>query len=690
MFLLRKKEARMADKSKLRVELEERLERMKRPKVFPSDRPALAPVAMASSPAPLADPLISDRARRLIREEQRVAEERRRAAQEERRTEQESEKADKAARGLFRNSRSWFQKPRESKERPVASAEVTPGSSTSWLNILIIILGVIQYFLRVSGSTTEPSTFVFFLSLALFILAGFSLAHFAKKDRLTILLPMLAFVIWYFVYGGNYDPRFLTYFLSFCVLAFGLPIVFTKGESIAALLLGFIPVLFLFLDIGLVAFLVERLRLPVTPLLQNLILFMPWWALFGIVTLPGKVSENSSINFMMNAARIIGILYLVFVLIAPAFPNFGYDKTLLPEAGEFESAQARLRGALPQRENPAYSNLICLFSEFTNVQACVEQRQQNSEIEYICEHVEGKQKGTSGFTECIAQQRKLRQEGRAVVGGVIDPTIKEPTKAELIVNKEALPQQYNPALAFPVELKIENPRRQNIKAEVSCAFVGKAGTQSVLGRIEGTIPLEFNDPASQSTFLCYPEAPLQGNYRLIYNASLSGLTTLSTLQRAFIGNKSPEEKERLRREEVSQVITEDESKSPADFAVIVFDVGHARKEIIIENKPYRTIVLNAFIQNKGPGKIVSIHNYAFDLPGFSVDNPQCLQGSLPTAINYPGSSIPLPQCLIRDYPEELKNPRDWVPHTFTATLAYDYRLTKEVDLTIKLGGEVPS
>ena len=146
---------------------------------------------------------------------------------------------------------------------------------------------------------------------------------------------------------------------------------------------GLLPVLFLFLDIGLIPWLIENFQLPVTPLLDGLVLYMPWWALFGLFVLPS--SENSTTNLFVSLIRITGIIYIIFVLFVPLVPDLGYDSSLiLPEPGELEEAQERLRERLPQGENPFYSNLRCILSSPQDVAGCVKARQELALVNSIC------------------------------------------------------------------------------------------------------------------------------------------------------------------------------------------------------------------------------------------------------------------------------------------------------------------
>ena len=228
--------------------------------------------------------------------------------------------------------------------------------NVSWL---LVVFGFAHYLLRLYQG---PQWYVLLFSLTLFVLSAYALAAKVQKDQFAIIFPMLAFGIWYFGFGANYDPLFLMVFLSIFFLITIILTLFTKGRSFSPEMLGFIPVLFLFLDLGLIPFLVEKMRWPITPLVESLVLYMPWWSLLGLLTLPSEATQNRSVNFIISFTKFMGLIYILFVIVAPAIPHVGYStSSLIPEAGELEAAQQRFREGLPQGENQFFSTLHCVF-----------------------------------------------------------------------------------------------------------------------------------------------------------------------------------------------------------------------------------------------------------------------------------------------------------------------------------------
>jgi hypothetical protein len=555
---------------------------------------------------------------------------------------------------------------------------------------VLIILGGVQFFLRITISGMSSITFA--LALVLFVLSGYALAQRFQKNSMTITIPMLIFCTWYFIFGASYEPTFLLTFLSITAVLFILPGIITKGESVPAELAGLLPVLFLFLDMGLLPFLIEKMSLPVTSLMQNLVLFMPWWSFFGLLILPND-SQNTTVNGLVNLTRIAGILYIIFVLVAPAVPDLGYQDSLLPSAAEFEEAQANMRNKLPQKENPAWSNLMCVFEgRYNDLQKCINDRQVDSEIKYICTEMEGHKEKSSDYTNCFKEQKEARKNKQIGITGIQDSTIKVPTTAKFIVGK-FFPKESQRSMKdeiktkYPVELKIENPRKQTFEAEMSCNFSQK--DNSVPGVIVGNPVIKFSNTLETKPVICEPLQPLNGSYKLVYIAKLKGLETKSRLQRAFIGTKSSRQKEELLPEIMSAHFPGKMylSQAPAEFARLNFAFGNSFENPVVEGNS--NLVLSANIENIGGGDFAKINSYSIDLFGFDVDDPRCINGHdvpLPKLKSSFKSMIYLPTCIIKTIPSELGETDEYVYKEYEGTLNYDYLIKKEVDIKVQMLG----
>lgn len=445
-----------------------------------------------------------------------------------------------------------------------------------------------------------------------------------------------------------------------------------KGELVA----GLIPPLIFLLDIGVLELLSgPPVNLTVTTTLQNIMLYLPWWGFFGLI----MCLKERNYNPLVTIGSILGVIYVLSLFLVVPAVSQGQE---LGIAGPEQLLKARqeVQERLSKGENPFISYWRCALSGGdSDLNECVQRRQQESKIQDICKRIEKLEEGTREFEECVEEQRQRLLDPAGQVTGVVDPTIRQPTTVELKLDRRSFPQEYDPQLAFPADLKIQNPRRQQITAEVSCSFT--VGATVLLGRVEPAESITFSDPSISTSYLCFaPEgAALQEEkFTIEYRAVLRNLNTQSRLERAFIGDKTPEEKENLWQNEISRIITVVPSQAPADLAKINFWIGHAAEEVIIEDKPYRSIAVRANVENTGRGEIAAIHNYDLTMEqGYLVaSNPACLAGAI---LDIPKNTkiLPLPKCLVIDYPAELKEPgeRKWIPKTFIASLDYDYSIT---------------
>jgi hypothetical protein len=587
----------------------------------------------------------------------------------------------------------------------VAGAAVVKGTfgAAKYPAFVLLFLGFLKFlFFNDLNSGTG-----LLISIFLFFLSGYALASKLGRYshyRFNIFLPMIYFIVWYFVFKGNIDPEFLLYFigsLTAITLAAGL---FTKGRGVFPELVGFVPAIFFFLDVGMLPFLVDQLNLTITPFMEGLLIWMPWWSLLGLFTLPEDVSDNRGANAAIGIVKILGYMYIIFIFVSPWVPDLGYTETLLPSTEEISDAQQNIQRKIPTTQNPAIARFVCMLEDIQDVEGCVKRKQAEKEIELFCIDVEGLKEGTESFEECKIQEKERRKGQTLSAQGTIDRTIKIPTSAKIIFHKDSFPQIADDlSLPFPIELQITNPRRLSIFPKPECKF------KSISGDIfNGEInvgsrdrPVASKEETFSNYYLCRPdhnEVLAPGRYTLIFEVVLEGLETESRLQRAFVGSIEKEDKIRLVRDEISKVITIKKAQVPAEFAGIFFDLGHIdddpiieyndREDSTIENKPYRPVILKGFIKNMGNGKILNVKDYNIDLQGITPQfNPlqdgsarswqgDCTHGSIPNANLYK-RDIPIPTCFIEDFPEELKNPDEtleWVSKEFRATLKYDYLL----------------
>ncbi len=583
--------------------------------------------------------------------------------------------------------------PNQAAQGVILGASVSTGSSTvsqatgalGNISFMIFIFGIVHFILRFIGFN---STYLFIFSLALFVFSAYALATKVEKDRVALLIPMLLFLVWYFVFDTSYDPMFLIYFGVISVFLFMLPALFTKGESVKPELLGLLPVLFLFLDLGMLHFITEKLNLQATPLLTNLLLFMPWWALFGLLTLPSQSSKNETVNALINFTKALGILYIIFVFVIPTIPEVGYSKGFLPSPAELEAAQQRVREQLPQTEPTFFSSIKCFFEgRYTDNPACVKEKQEESQIRYICEKVENLNPQTQkeSYEECLKDEKEKRKTTTQAVIGIIDRTIKEPTIVTLSVNNDFFPRKsVLPKEKYLLSLDYKNPRELNIEIESSCSFK----KMDSLTPSEGVIQFSrstLNEVAGLEELYCTPATDLaKGEYELTYTIILKNVESVSHLTRFFIGNKTGKEKEAIvnKIKEIERTLSLNsfsESSAAPEFARINFALGNTQKDPLVDS--LRPVKLFISIENTGKGKIKSINSYEAELEGF---NGACLQGrevAIPQE-KLKQQRIILPICEIISYTPDLQNPPTHEKRQFVAKLNYNYELTHKEKITI--------
>jgi len=561
--------------------------------------------------------------------------------------------------------------------------------------LILFIAGLMSFWFK--GYINNPS-----LSITLATLFMFFSAFFIFKGK--SLLPTTLFWVAYLFFGIRSPDQLLKVLLPVILVGLIAQAIFMKllkegtvGEGAAGAIVGVVPILFFFLDVGLLDYLVQLFHIPATGLLSNLLLFTPWWALLGIFT---TKKENALISILKMVAIIYIFIMLTFGIVPQAYEN---SQSALPGPEQFLNAQQQTKALLPKTENPFVSNLACIFGgDYTNVESCVNKRQEDSELEGICT-LQQLEPNTPAFEECIKKQREKKQREAVQVTGVNDPTIDKPTKAEFIVSTFFPSKSYykkgDSKISYPIEFKITNPRKQAIRMEFSCFFMN--ATSNVSGKIEGApikgAPESFSTELITRTVICEadPEQDpqqedLSGSYTLRYEATLQGLTTKSRLSRAFIGTKETAWKEEWIPKIMRTHFPGDSrfSKSPAEFARINFAFGNPLENPIIEGSS--GVILSSTVENLGQGKITRIAEYKLNLADehgerFTADTPKCLedQNINPPEENFQKQVIHLPTCVV-EIPSSLQKTPEYVYQEFTGEVRYDYVLKKEVPLEVQV------
>ncbi|MFH0701747.1 MAG: hypothetical protein V2A62_04890 [Candidatus Woesearchaeota archaeon] len=570
-------------------------------------------------------------------------------------------------------------------------------------SFLLFLVGLVHFFfLRTNTGAINYFTLLMFLFGA-YVFFTFLEEKKMIEKKIGGWIVIFAFMVWYFIYGSTLSN--LTYFgiiTGAIILILGIA---TKGEGFKAAAWAFVPIIFLFLDMGLLALLFGGIELRLTTIINNLIQYMPWWSLLGLFCFPTE--EKSKLSTFMEVVRVVGIMYIVIVCVGSAVPAFG-NESILPTPETLANAQKQATEKF-SGENPFVSNMICIFDGRSDVAQCVKERQDLAEDEFYCKNVEEIDKGTPQFDQCLKDRKDKREKDLIQVTGVNDPTIKMPTRAELVTDKffpreSTIYSTDNYQIQYPVEVKITNPREQQFMVEVNCNFTEtKSNPKSFLGKISGGDRINYLeagtagdnkfyvDQATQSKLIycTYPGEPkLNGSYKLTFTAELTGLNTTSRLARVFIGTKSEQwKKDWISSNKIfdahfpNKVYT---SVGPEDFARLNFAFGHSGSYPIIESG--KTILLQSMIENVGPGEITKVWQYKINLDGFLPDpaDSKCLNGDVAPSSKKLKKDIYLPGCIIQSLPLEFTNPEMYIYREFEAELKYDYKIKKEESIRVTL------
>ena len=494
----------------------------------------------------------------------------------------------------------------------------------------------------------------------------------------------IIFWIWYVFLGGSTDPKLLMYYLAPILLAamvahglfnrFSRKDVFVEG--FAGELIGLVPILFFFLDLGLLPLFTKTFSITLTPLLQNVILFTPWWALLGLFT-----TERE--NLFISLAKIVGVIYIFSILLFGVAPDaYTQYKSMVPGPEQLLEARTDIAQQLPKTENPALSNLYCIFSDPTNIQPCIDRRQEDSRIKYICEKQRGLNPGTAAYEDCFKEEK---ERSKKQISGTEDITIQETTKAELKLSeylKEPI-ISYQQDYSYPIQLEVKNPNEWNLTFNISCYF--KKGSKNVTGIPD---PQDFiiNKKADSRSITCKADEPLNGTYTLVYEANIHNMVTLSRLTRIFVGDISTKTKQEL--DELRSTYVPGKqylSVAPKEFARLNFGFGEPETNPLIESDSRPLLV--STVENVGGGKILRINEYKIDLTADGIYPLQanCLEGKGEN-IQIPESgftqTIPLTSCFLY-IPPEMLNTEDFLRREYLARIDYDYQIKKEIRVEVK-------
>jgi len=575
------------------------------------------------------------------------------------------------------------------------------GVINSFPNRGFILFVVSVIFFIVEQMFSIPVGYVAIITL--FFLLYTSIFVFQKRG----LVFVIAFVIWYIVFGAPGIESLRYYFLPIVlvtVVLHGLVNRLSKKESFVEttkedIFYGGGAILIYLLDIGAVGLLKDIVTIPeiITYLMTNI-------PLFTYVGLFIMISENEQKTWLTGILGFLGIAYLVFIIISiPAVTGASDGDSLLPGPEQLIAARQEAEAKLPKTENPAWSNLMCMLDRPEDIAGCVQKRQEDSKIEAVCEDNQQVKDDIITLEECMTAERERIANEQVTVEGADDRTIKELTSAEFRISDYFPLESYRRAgeastLKYPVEFELENPRKQRVEVEFSCYFNGTRRDRSseedgnreseserrenFLGRATPQNAV-FTDEKDARTVVCEPESDLDGTYTITYQAEIKGLNTKSRLTRVFIGTKTTAWKEEWVPKITSTYFQGNEhlSRAPNEFAKINFAFGNTLENPVVESS--EVLFMAATVENNfGSGEILKVNHYLISLEGLdSYAEPEnCLEG-WDLQPQERDERVYLPTCTLSGLPPELDEDlgsENYVYKEFVAELDYNYLIKKEI------------
>ena len=517
-------------------------------------------------------------------------------------------------------------------------------------------------------------------SFILFLLAGYAVSVHYEKGKAVVFIPMITFLVWLLGFGGSLDVKVLAWIVGIFIL---ISLIFgfgTKGKSLPKELHGLFPAIILFLDAGLLAWISINFQVTPSPLLESVVLWMPWWVFIGVWTLPTEGVKNKAGSAILTIVRIAGILVIASVVLIPLL-GAGVETPEGPDVSltEFQEAQRDFesRSRTGFKQSSIYLAFACI-SEVTDYDGCQQRLREEAEEQYICEDLEELNRGSDEYDECIAEIREQRSGNVFQVSGILDPTYDKATEAKFSVSQHFPKESFYQAgqettLRYPTKFSLTKPRAQESQGEFGCIFTKRGDDENVTGTITPSTAI-FNKEENELAVTCIPDGPLNGSYDLEYSVTLKELKTTSKLVRLYIGDKSEDWKERKLSKLQSAYFSGGQHLSQAsnDPVQINFAMGSPLENPFIEGT--EGLVIAASINNQGRGELVDIHNYHLGFDGFIVDNPDCLSGTLDLPDEFlQRRTIHLPACFVESLPTELENPEEFIRDEIVATLIYTYK-----------------
>tara|TARA_Y100000310_G_C20666423_1_gene807739 strand:+ start:347 stop:2068 length:1722 start_codon:yes stop_codon:yes gene_type:complete len=488
------------------------------------------------------------------------------------------------------------------------------------------------------------------------------------EPKASLLISIILGVLFFFAVKHN------PFYRSFVIGAFAIDVVVSQG--------------FLYL-------------LPSTSLRNILIAIKVFiWLALAILLFLMEIINHLAEGEKVSKFSDIVALIIIGVLIFFFFPQLSdvYDIQDQSHQQYFKIAKEQIRkGTKTLSETKGYwsAYLSCTFkstSDLTfDVNKCIKSKQETAQIKHTCGEVQKLKSGTVAYDDCVTRE-KGKKKRVVKISGSSDPTIKQPTTIDVKIQAQEktifIRKGERNHLNFPAELKIKNPQKRKLVSKVSCSF--KKNDKIIKGKITPTDAAQgtgsFRSLAKEEiekNIVCSPPNTIKaGRYELTFTTQIENLQSRSRLTRAFIGDKSGEDKKKLISKLKGQYrdLTKG-SRSAKDPVRIVFALGEPPSDPIIEKDD--NLLLRLDIQKNVLGKIKKIKNPVVDLKPL----PSCLKIKDANRLLPTGKQsikvIPLESCFISSLPVELNNPQNFVIKEFEASIIYNYEIEKKTNIKIE-------
>jgi len=224
--------------------------------------------------------------------------------------------------------------------------------------------------------------------------------------------------------------------------------------------------------------------------------------------------------------------------------------------------------------------------------------------------------------ECRDKKKNLAEYQKCIEGkklgeaqGASDSAVKDFTKVTF-EHTDQFPKlvQKEFKIPIPMQLNIESPKKE-ISIILSCKF--QKDKENITGIVEQS-SLDKIIGNKKETVLCSMPSDKEftpGKYKVIFEAEIKGMETISRLQRLFVKNDISEER-KSELLSLHSLSSSEPSKSPDEFAAFSFGVGTPSTTPFIDENPTQALVGN--VENRAEGKLINIQEILIELvPGIS-------------------------------------------------------------------------